>query len=126
MGDILWPRSHELGLERGGRGGDRSGRSGNSNAHDGKGKATGGNEVRLDMMEMAGEVRVKWAGRLLIVCIQEGRILKVWMMDLIVSIWKRKGDVHDPVKYRGIILLSHVLKRLERVLDARSRRRVRR
>ena len=42
---------------------------------------------------------------------------------LIVPIWKRKkGDVHDPGKYRGITLLSQVLKRLEWVLDARIRR----
>ena len=45
-------------------------------------------------------------------------------MGLIVPIWKRKGDVHDPGKYRGITLLSQVLKLLERVLDARIRRRV--
>ena len=45
-------------------------------------------------------------------------------MGLIVPIWKRKGDVHDPGKYRGITLLSHVLKLLVRVLDARIRRRV--
>ena len=45
-------------------------------------------------------------------------------MGLIVPTWKRKGDVHDPGKYRGITLLSQVLKMLERVLDARIRRRV--
>ena len=45
-------------------------------------------------------------------------------MGLIVPIWKRKGDVHDPGKYRGITLLSQVRKLLERVLDARIRRRV--
>ena len=42
-------------------------------------------------------------------------------MGLIVPIWKRKGDVHDPGKYRGITLLSQVLKLLERVLDARQK-----
>ena len=35
------------------------------------------------------------------------------------DIWKMKGDVHDPGKYRGITLLSQVLKLLERVLDGR-------
>ena len=45
-------------------------------------------------------------------------------MGLVVPIWKRKGDVHDPGKYRGITLLSQVLKLLERVLDARTGRRV--
>ena len=80
--------------------------------------------MRLEMLEMAGEVGVKWTGRLLNVCMQEGRIPKEWRMGLIVPIWKRKGDVHDPRKYRGITLLSQVLKLLERVLDARIRRRV--
>ena len=50
---------------------------------------------------------------------RKGRIPKEWRMGLIVPIWKRKGDVHDPGKYRGITLLSQVLKLLERVLDAR-------
>ena len=38
--------------------------------------------------------------------------------------WKRKGDVHEPKKYRGIILLSHVLKVFERILGGRLRRTV--
>ena len=42
-------------------------------AQDEKGKATVAVEVRL---EMAGEVGVKWAGRLLNVCMEEGRIPK--------------------------------------------------
>ena len=66
------------------------------------GKATGADEVRLEMLEMAGEVGVKWTGRLLNVCMQ---VLKEWRMSLIVPIWKKKGDVHDPGKYRGITLL---------------------
>ena len=89
-----------------------------------KDKATAVDEVRLEVLEMAGDVGVKWTGRLLNVCMQEGRILQEWRMGLIVPICKRKGDVHDPGKYRGITLLSQVLKLLERVLDARSRRRV--
>ena len=48
------------------------------------------------------------------------RIPKEWRMCLIVP---RKGDVHDSGKYRGIALLSQVLKLLERVLYARIRRR---
>ena len=40
------------------------------------------------------------------------------------AVWKRKGNVQDPRKYRGITLLSKVLKLLERVLDAMIMRRV--
>ena len=88
-----------------------------------KGKATGADEVRLEMLKMAGEVGVKWTGRLLNVCMH-GRIPKEWGMGLIVPIWKMKGDVHDPGKYRGITLLSQVLQQLERGLYAMIRRRV--
>ena len=45
-------------------------------------------------------------------CIQEGWIPKEWRMGLIVPIWKRKSDVHDPGKYRGITLITQVLKLL--------------
>ena len=57
-------------------------------------------------------------------CMQEGRIPKEWITGLIVPIWKRTWDVHNPGMYRGITLLSQVLKLLESVLDARIRRRV--
>ncbi len=97
------PRAPELGKERGGSGGDTTGRSGNSNAQyeKKKGKATGADEVRLEMLEMAGDVGVKWTGRLLNECMQEGRIPKEWRMGLIVPIWKRRGGVHNPGKYRA-------------------------
>ena len=35
-------------------------------------------------------------------------------MGLLVPVCKRKGDVHDPGKYRGIALLCHVLKVLKK------------
>ena len=37
---------------------------------------------------------------------------------------KKKGDVQDPGKYRGITLLSHIMKLLERILDVRIRKKV--
>ena len=37
-------------------------------------KATGADEVRLEMMKVAGQVGVTWTGRLLKVCTQEGRM----------------------------------------------------
>ena len=36
-------------------------------------------------------------------------------MGLIVPIWKRKGDVHDPGKYMGITLLSQVQDDLNKI-----------
>ena len=46
---------------------------------------------------------------------EEGKIPVEWRTGLIIPIWKMKGDVHDPGKYRGITLLSQVLKLLDSV-----------
>ena len=89
-----------------------------------KGKATGLNEIRVEMPDLAGDVEVNWIRRLLNSCLTEGKIPVEWRTLLIIPIWKMKGDVHDPGKYRGIILLSQVLKLLERVVDGRIRKKV--
>ena len=51
--------------------------------------------MRLDMVEMAGQLGVKWTGRLLNVCMHEGRIPQKWRMGLIVPIWKRMGVTQE-------------------------------
>ena len=55
---------------------------------------------------------------------REGSIPEEWRTGFIVPIWKGKGDVQDPGKYMGIVLLSHVMKVLERSLDGRIRKSV--
>ena len=47
-----------------------------------------------------------------------------WWTGLTVPIWKRKGYAQDPWKYRGITLLTHIMKLLERILDKSLRERV--
>ena len=87
-----------------------------------KNKTKAADEVRLERLEMAGKVGIKWTGRLMNVCMQAGRIPIEWRMGLIMPIWKKKWEVHEPGKYSGITLLSQVLKLRERVLDAMIRR----
>ena len=89
-----------------------------------KGKATGLDEIRVEMLDLAGDVGVNRTRRLLNSCLTEGNIPVEWRTGLIIPIWKMKGDVHDPGKYRGITQLSQVLKLLERVLDGRIRKKI--
>ena len=70
--------------------------------------------MRVGMLVMADRVGVRWTRRLLNTCMREGKIPEEW---LIFPVWNRKRDAHDPDKYRGITLLSHVLKVLETILD---------
>ena len=54
-------------------------------------------------------------------CFTTGEIPTERRRGLIVPIWKGKGDIHDPGRYRGITLLSQALKLMERILDATVR-----
>ena len=55
---------------------------------------------------------------------KDSSISEDWRTTLIVPIRKGKRDVQDPGKYRGITLLSHVMKVLERILVRRTRKSV--
>ena len=89
-----------------------------------RGRATCIDEVQGEMLVMAERVGVRWTRRLLNTCMREGEIPKEWRTGLIVPVWNRKWDVHDPGKYRGITLLSHVLNVLERIMGGRIRKSV--
>ena len=52
---------------------------------------------------------------------ERGEVHRGMKNGLIVQMWKRKGDMHDPGKYTGITLLSHVLKLPKIILDGRIR-----
>ena len=89
-----------------------------------KGRAPGLDEMRAVVVDVAGEIGVKWTKRLLNPCMKQCKVPEDWRTGLFVSIWKRNVDAQDPGKYRGITLLSHIMKLLERILDKRLRERV--
>ena len=80
--------------------------------------------MRAEMVDVAGEIGARWTQRLLNACMRQCKVPEDWRIGLIVPIWKRKGDAQDPGKYRGITLLSHIMKLLERILDKRLREKV--
>ena len=88
-----------------------------------KGRAPGIDEKRVEMVMAAGESGISWTKRLLNTCMRQGKVPEEWRTGLIVPIWK-KGDVQNPGKYRGITLLSHTMKLLERILDVRIRKKI--
>ena len=75
----------------------------------------------MGMVKAATESGISWTKRLLNTCMRQGKVPEEWQTGLIVPIWKRKGDVQDPGKYRGITILMKVL---ERILDVRIRKRI--
>ena len=80
------------------------------------------NQRRATKKIMADRVGVRWTRRLLDICTGEVKISEDLRTGLTLPMWKRKGDVHDPVTFQGITLLSHFQKVLERILGGRIRR----
>ena len=78
-------------------------------------------ELSVEMVKANRLVGIKWLTRLFNVCFTTGEIPTEWRRGVIVLIWKGKGDIHDPGRYRGITLLSLALKLMEKILDAKVR-----
>ena len=87
-----------------------------------RGRATGIDEVRVEILVMTERVGVRWTKAIVKYLHERGEDPRGVAEGVDSHIWKRKGDVNDPGKYRSITLLSHVLKVLERILDRRIRR----
>ena len=89
-----------------------------------KGRAPGWDEMCADMVDVTGEIGVRWTKMLLNTCMKQCKVPEEWRTWLIVPIWKWKGDAQDPGKYRRITMVCHIMKLLEMILDKRLRERV--
>ena len=89
-------------------------------------KATEPSEVASDMLKCSGEAGVRWVTD---PCnaqrregVREGVIPKDWRKSWMLSIYKGKGDVLDCGSHRGIKLIDHVIKVLERLVEKQVKR----
>src|SRR6267154_1575405 len=85
------------------------------------GKAAGPSGVAADMLKAAGESGVKWMTDICNEVVSSSEIPVDWKRSWMVNVYKGKGNALECSSYRGIKLLEHVLKVLERVIEARVR-----
>ena len=85
-------------------------------------KAAGPSEVVAEMLKAAGDAGTMWITDICNRVVREGRIPEDWCKSWMVNVYKGKGDALECGSYRGIRLLEHVLKVLERVIEARVRK----
>ena len=74
-----------------------------------------------EMLRASGDIGVQWVTDLCNKIVQEGKIPSDWRKSWIVKVYKGKGDALECGSYRGINLLDHVMKVLERVIEKRMR-----
>ena len=84
-------------------------------------KAPGPSGVVADMLKSAGETCLPWVTEVCNAIVQEGKMPKDWDKSWMVNVYKGKGDALECGSYRGIKLLEHVMKVLERVIESRVR-----
>ena len=87
-------------------------------------KAAGPSGVTAEMIKAAGEQAVDWLTSICNRIVKEEAIPESWQMSELVPIYKGKGDVLECSSSRGIKLLEHGMKVVERVLERRLRQAV--
>ena len=85
------------------------------------GKATGTSGVSVEMIVASGEIGVKVMMELCQRVLDGRGMPDEWKTNVIVPIFKGKGDVMSCGSYRGAKLLEHAMKIVERVLERRIR-----
>ena len=79
-------------------------------------RAAGPFSIVADMRKAAGESGAEWVADVCNSVVREGRIPKYLRENWMLNIYKGKGDAMQCGSYRGIKLLEHVIKILERVV----------
>ena len=82
-------------------------------------KATGTSEVSVEMIVGSGEIRVKVMMEQCHRVLDGGGMPDKWKTSVIVPIFKGKDDVMSCGSYRGVKLLEHAMKIVERILERR-------
>ena len=85
------------------------------------GKAGGPSGVVADMLKAAGDEGTRWMTELCNAVVRDGKIPKDWSRSWLVNVYKGKGDALACGSYRGIKLVEHAMKVLERVIERRVR-----
>ena len=85
------------------------------------GKAAGPSEANMDMIIASGMFGVGVMKKLCQRVLDGEGMSEEWKTSVVVPIFKGKGNVMDCGAYRGIKLLEHAMKIMERVLENRIR-----
>ena len=85
------------------------------------GKAAGPSGVVAEMLKAAGHVGARLIADLGNSMIRNGDMPSDWEGSFIINLYKGKGDALERGNYRGLKLLDHVMKAMERVIETTIR-----
>ena len=89
-----------------------------------KGKAVGPDELPVEVWKCKGKMAIEFLTRLFNRLLMGERMPEEWRRNVLISIYKNKGDAQCFGSYTGIKLMSHTMKVWERIIEARLKERV--
>ena len=88
------------------------------------GKAAGPSGIVAEMLKASGDTGARLVADLANDMVRNGVIPSDWEDSFIINIYKGKGDALERANYRGLKLLDHVMKGIERVIEKIIRERI--
>ena len=77
-----------------------------------------------EMIQATGDIGIQWIIDLCNGIVKEGSIPEDWKSSVVLPIYKGKGDLMECGSYRGITLLEHAMKVVERIFEHRIRQQI--
>ena len=84
-------------------------------------KAVGPDDIPVEVWKCLGEIALEFLTKLYNRTLESERKPEEWRNSVLIPIFKNKGDVQSCSNYRGIKLISHTMKLLERVVERKLR-----
>jgi len=84
-------------------------------------KPPGLSGLAAEMIQATGGIGTQWILHLCHIIVKEGCIPEDWKSSVILPIYKGKSDPMEHGSYRGIKLLEHAMKVVERIFEHRIR-----
>jgi hypothetical protein len=85
------------------------------------GKAMGPDGIPIDVWRTLGDVAIVWLTKLFNLIFRSNKMPNEWRRSILVPIFNNKEDVQSCTNYRGIKLMSHIIKLWERIIEHRLR-----
>ena len=74
------------------------------------GKAMGPDDIPIEVWRCLGDRAIVWLTNLFNLIFRSNKMSDEWRRSILVPIFKNKGDVQSCTNYRGIKLMSHMMK----------------
>src|SRR6266540_1175611 len=78
--------------------------------------------IPIEVWRCLGDRAIVWLTKLFNLIFRLNKMPEEWRRSILVPIFKNKGDIQSYPNYRGIKLMSHMMKLWERVIEHRLRR----